>query len=87
MFSAPVGQWQEHDREEVQRGTEGVKGRGFSPNRREEQAWEWQAGHEDLNPEGEAIPGGVQEEEPEFDQEQEDYFEEMIAGCWNSSTK
>eukprot|EP00972_Heterocapsa_arctica_P008637 1265164-Heterocapsa_arctica.AAC.1 len=53
---------------------------GVSPSRQEEQAWDWQPGHEDLTLEEEAIPGGVQEEESDLGQEDGDDFEEMIAG-------
>eukprot|EP00972_Heterocapsa_arctica_P023248 3425503-Heterocapsa_arctica.AAC.1 len=61
MFSAPVGQWQEQNQGEARMDTERRQEMGVSPSRQEEQAWEWQPGHEDLTLEEEANPGGVQE--------------------------
>eukprot|EP00972_Heterocapsa_arctica_P094163 13886115-Heterocapsa_arctica.AAC.1 len=80
MFSAPIGQWQGHDQGEDHAGKDGGEGSGRNPTRSEEQPWEWQPGHEDLTLEEEINQGGMQEDGSEPEQEEEDDFEEMLAG-------
>eukprot|EP00972_Heterocapsa_arctica_P078016 11504517-Heterocapsa_arctica.AAC.1 len=80
MFSAPIGQWQGQDHREDHACKEGSEGSERNPSRSGDQSWEWQPGHDVPTYEEEVNQGGTQEEGSEPEQEEEDDFEEMLAG-------